>query len=98
MNDERYTPDFESGDSMLDEAVRPVLAQPVPEDAIQRVKSRARLLANPSAVAIPSEHVSRTRRWKASRTLVGGLTVAAAVLIALLGVTLLLDRTGGRAF
>lgn len=98
MNDERYTPDFESGDSMLDEAVRAVLAQPVPEDAIQRVKSRARLLANPPTVAIPIDHATRSRRWKVSRVLVGGLTVAAAVLIALAGVTLLLDRTGGRAF
>jgi hypothetical protein len=98
MNAERYPPDFESDDSVLAEAVHTVLAQPVPEDAIQRVKSRARLLANPSAVALPSEHASRTRRWKASRVLVGGLTVAATVLIALAGVTLLLDRTGGRAF
>ena len=98
MNEERYPPDFKSGDSMLDEAVRTVLAQPVPEDAIQRVKSRARLLANHSPVAIPCDRATRTRGWKASRVLVGGLTVAAAVLIGLAGVTLLLDRTSGRAF
>jgi hypothetical protein len=98
MNDERYPSDFESSDSMLDEAVRTVLAQPVPQDAIQRLKSRARLLANPSTIALPTELASPTRIWKASRVLVGGLTVAAAVLIALAGVTLLLDRTSGRAF
>ncbi len=98
MNNERYPHDSESGDSMLDEAVRTLLAQPVPEDAIQRVKSRAVLLANPSTVALPSDHASRTRRWKASRALVGGLTVAASVLIAVAGVTLFLDRSGGRAF
>jgi outer membrane lipoprotein-sorting protein/Tol biopolymer transport system component len=93
MNDERYPLDSESGDSPLKEAVQSILAEPIPEDAIQRVKSRARLLANPSAVALPVEHGSRTRRWKASRALVGGLTVA-AVLITVAGVIRLLDHSG----
>src|SRR5580700_11160697 len=98
MNDERYPVDFESGDSPLKEAVQTVLAEPIPEDALQRVKSRARLLANPPAVTLAGEHGSRTRRWKASRVVLAGLTLAAAVLVVVAGVLPLLEHSGGRAF
>ena len=79
-------------------SVQLLLSKPLPEDAIQRVKSRARQLAKVSIVSLPQMHGSHDRGWKAMGVVLGGLTIAATLLVMVTGVTLLLDRTTGRAF
>ena len=98
MNDKRYPLDGKGGDSPLDEAVKAVLAEPIPEDAVERVKSRARTLANPPAVTLPNNQGSPAQKRKMLRTLVGGFSLAAVLLVIGAGVILLLDRAGGNAF
>ena len=66
MNDEHRPSDFEYLEPPLDAAVKAALAEPIPEDAIERVKARARQLAA-TAVSPSRASNSRNRRWKASR-------------------------------
>ena len=49
MNDEHRSPDLERLEPPLEAAVQAALADPLPEEAIERVKTRARQLATPSA-------------------------------------------------
>ena len=50
MNHEHRSPDFERLEPPLEAAVQAVLADPLPEDAIERVKTRARRLATTTGV------------------------------------------------
>jgi len=98
MNDELRPPDFESLEPPLEAAVQAALAEPLPEDAIERVKARAKQLAKTSTASLLRMHGSRKRAWKASRVVLAGLTAAAALLLIVTGVSLLLDHSAGRAF
>ena len=97
MNDEHYPADFESLEQPLDAAVKAALAEPIPEDAIERVKTRAKQLA--VAVALPSRASdSHKRGWRASRLIVAGLTTAAVLLLMVMGGFLLLNYSVGQVF
>ena len=97
MNDDHRCQDFENLDPQLETAVKAVLAEPIPEDPIQRVKMRARQLSA-DALSTPLTPSSRMRSWKAARRALTGLA-AAAVLLALVFVgAALLDHSGGQAF
>ena len=78
MNDEHRSPDFERLEPPLEAAVQAALADPLPEDAIQRVKVRARQLATLSAAPTRAVAPWTKRAWFA------GAGAAAVVLIALL--------------
>ena len=98
MNDEHHPRDFESLEPPLDAAVQAALAEPLPEDAIERVKTRAKQLATK-----PTPMPPRLRRFRPARmeSLSGcprGSAVAAAVLVMVTGAILLLDRSASRAF
>ena len=97
MNDEHRPPDFEGLEPPLEATVKAALAGPIPEDAIERVKARARQLA---ATAISPSRTSGSyhRGWKASRSIIAGLTAVAALLAVVIGVYSLLNHSGGRAF
>ena len=97
MNDNHRPADFESLEPSLEAAVKAALAEPIPEDAIERVKSRAKQLA---ATAVSPSYTSsaHSRRWKASRLLIAGLTAAAALLLMATVGVLLLNYSGSQAF
>jgi hypothetical protein len=97
MNDEHRFPDFESLEPRLEAAVKLALAGPIPEDAIERVKARARQLAA-TTVSPSRTSSSYNRGWKASRSIIAGLTAVAALLAIVTGGFLLLNHSGGRAF
>lgn len=82
----------------LDAAVQSTIEEPVPEDSLERVKARAKRIGQTSTVA-PAQAV-RLRRvgWRASRVLVGGLALAAALLIMATGISQIWDRSGGQVF
>lgn len=98
MNDEHPTDVFESLEPPLRAAVQAVLGEPLPDDAIERVKARARELAKPSTATRPQVDGVGKRRRNASRLVVGGLAAAAALVAAAIGVMLVVDGSGGRAF
>ncbi|MEX2121628.1 MAG: hypothetical protein WD847_18720 [Pirellulales bacterium] len=93
MNDEHRPTDFESLQPPLEAAVRAALAEAVPEDAVGRVKARARQLAAAPA-ALARAGGSPHRSWKNYRSVAGGLAAAAAVLAAWIGSASLRDDSG----
>ena len=97
MNHEHPSHDVESL-GPLDAAVRAVLAQPIPEAAVERVKAKARQLAESSNVTLPLPDVSPRRHWKSSRAILASLSVAAALLIMVTAATLLQSHYAGQAF
>jgi hypothetical protein len=98
MNNEYPYDGFENPPSPLDAAVRAVLAEALPEDAIERVKTRARQMAQTSTV-VPARMRGRHEwRWRASRPLLGGLALVAALLVFAMGISLVWDHSGGQAF
>ncbi|MBN1909041.1 MAG: hypothetical protein JW818_04820, partial [Pirellulales bacterium] len=96
MNNEQDLPDFASLERPLEAAVKAVLVEPIPEDAIERVKARAKQMAAPAVSASRSLRHARDRRT--SRSLIVAFTAAAAVLILVTAGFLLLDYSGSRAF
>jgi hypothetical protein len=97
MNNEQGPPDFNALELPLETAVKTTLAEPVPEDALQRVKVRAKQLAAAGTSPSPAPD-SRKRKWNAVRSIIWGLTAAAAILAVIAGALSLLDYSGGRAF
>lgn len=97
MNDEHPLRDIESLEPPLEAAVKITLAAPIPEDAIERVKLRAKRLAA-NAVSPYRTSSSLTRRWKASRPLVAGMSAAAALLVIVTAGFFLLSQSGSQAF
>jgi outer membrane lipoprotein-sorting protein len=97
MSNEHCPVDFEDIEPPLAAAVKVALAEPIPEDAVERVKARAKQLAT-TAASPPRLSASRKRGWKASRSLIAGLSAAAALVAALTGSLLLFNYAGGRAF
>jgi len=97
MSEERRPRDFERLESPLDAAVQATLAEPLPQDAVERVKARAWQLAatNISPCRIDD---SRRRGWRVPRPIAASLAVAAALLAMVTGIALLVDDSGGRAF
>ena len=95
MNDEHDPHDLENLQPPLDSAVQAVLAEPLPDDAVERVKMRAKQLAT-----IPTRTLPRMlkRKWTVSRFALTGLTVAATLFFIVTGMTLWLDRSADRAF
>lgn len=98
MNNEHSSQDFERLEPPLDTAVQAAMAGQLPEDVIERVKSQARRLAIAAAETPLPLPVSHKPGWRARRVVLAGLTVAAALLMVLAGVTLLLDRSAVRVF
>ena len=97
MNNERLPRDFENLEPPLDAAVRAALAEPLPEDAIERVKARARQLAHAPAVPLPTLSDSHEQSRKVRRVVVACLSLAATLLAIVTGLSLL-DQSTGRAF
>jgi hypothetical protein len=97
MSDEYRSSDFERLEPPLQAAVQAALAEPIPEDAVDRVKSRARQLAAVAAATSPVLG-SRHRGRITSRPLIAALTAAAALLVMAAAALLLLNHSGTRAF
>ena len=98
MNNQPHPHDFENIEPPLDAAVQAVLAEPVPDEAVERVKTRAKQLATKPTLTLPPLRRSDRREWKRSRVILGSFAVAVAFLITVTGVTLWLDRSANRAF
>jgi len=98
MNDNHSPLDFEKLEPPLEAAVQAIRSEPLPEDAIDRVKERAKKLAQPSIVTLPIRNDTHDRRWKTSRPILSGLTIAAALLVIVTGLVMLLDRSAENAF
>jgi hypothetical protein len=97
MNDNHRHADFENLEPPLQAAVKAAMAEPIPADAIERVKSRARQLAATTAARAHDPSAGK-RGWKASRSLIAGLTAAAALLIVATVGILSLNFSGSQAF
>lgn len=82
----------------LDASVQATLEEPVPEDALERVKARAKRIGQTSTVAPAPASRSRRPGRRASRVLVGALALAAALLIMATGISQIWDRSGGQVF
>ena len=96
MSDDSRRSEFNNLDSSLETAVHAVLAETLPNDAVERVRNRALNLA---ALATPiHDYKSMAGNSKSRRSIVGGLVAAAIVAIAVGGPALLLDRSRSRAF
>ena len=98
MNNDVVASEIDAPDSALDLAVRSVLAAPLPEDAIQRVKTRALNLAHSSMPAPPRTATSTARRWKSPRMIAGSFAAAAMIAVAVVGLALLSGPSANRGF
>jgi outer membrane lipoprotein-sorting protein len=98
MNNQSHLHDFEDIEPPLDAAVQAVLAEPVPDEAVERVKTRAKQLEIKPTLPPPRMQRSLRREWKHSRVILGSFAVAVALLIMATGVTLWLDRAANQAF
>jgi outer membrane lipoprotein-sorting protein len=101
MNDKHRPADFEKLEPPLEAAVKAALAEPIPEDAVARVKARAKLLAGDCAGCRVSENGTvaiNARRWKTSRPIVASIAAAAALLVVATAAFLLLNHSGGQVF
>jgi hypothetical protein len=100
MNDEDRTVDFESLEPPLEAAVKAALKEPIPEDAIERVKVRARLLATTAVLpsAGPAASLALPGRWPTRSWLmrhpISGLAAAVAFAAAIAGVVLWFHGSG----
>lgn len=97
MNSEHGIPEFQSLDSPLDAAVQAVLAEPLPKEAVERVKVRAKQLADVAA-APPRGKEFVKRRRPAFRLLIGSAIAAVTLLALAIGSNLLFERSAARAF
>jgi outer membrane lipoprotein-sorting protein len=96
MNNEQNSAELSPLEPLLQAAVKEALAGPIHQDAIERVKARARQMANPHVPA--SRPLNDVRRRRASRTLLMAATVAAALIVVVAASLLLSGYSGGRAF
>ncbi len=95
--DNRLT-EWESLPEPLDSAVRATMAEPIPDEAIERVMVRAKALA-PSSTVTPSLTPGPSRRQpRVSRRVLAGLTIGAALLIMVTGLSVIIDQSSVRAF
>ncbi|MBL8851793.1 MAG: hypothetical protein JNG89_19100 [Planctomycetaceae bacterium] len=97
MTRTRSPQDFEHLDSPLAAAVEAVLAEPISEASVRRVRERAGLLSRSTVASTPRQSM----RWPVrslSRTIAGGLIAVAAVAALVFGISLFLDRGAGSAF
>lgn len=97
MNNEHRALDIDRLEPPLEAAVKAALAEPIPADAIERVKTRARALASSTASPAP-DAAPRHHRWKASRPIMAGLGAAAVLLAMAVGGLLFVHYSGGQAF
>lgn len=95
MTHEHPAHDSEFLEPPLEAAVQAVLSEPIPDDAVERVRQRARRLAlNTTATLATTQDEARPRRrWKPA--VITTIVVASLLLVA---TTLMLDRSTGRAF
>ena len=98
MNQQTHPHDFENLEPPLDAAVQAVLAEPVSDEAVERVKTRAKQLATKPTPMLPRLRRFDRREWRTSRVVLAGFAVVAAVLIMVTGATVWLDRSANRAF
>jgi outer membrane lipoprotein-sorting protein len=97
MNTEHGIPEFRSLDLPLDLAVQAALAEPLSEEAIERVKVRAKPLAD--VAGAPSRKKQFAERGRpVSRLVIGSLIAAVSLLALAIGSNLLLDRSTAQAF
>ena len=96
MNDQFSKTDFDDLEPALSSAVQAALAEPIPNDAIERVKQRATRLGTPTI--LPSKRRARRRAWLIPVARYGGLAAAVLVIATIVSLSYLLDHTGGRAF
>lgn len=84
MNDEYDPFKFEENELPLDIAVQTLLAEPIPEDAIERVKTNARRLANERSTLPTRMNLSAARGDRSSRGIVAVLTLVLGLLVAVM--------------
>ncbi len=98
MNGDLNSPDREPCNSSLDDAVRAATMECVPDDAIERVKRRAKDLAQPQMTSLRSNPDSSSRGRKYATSVLWGVGVAAALLVMVTSMNLWQGGTGGQAF
>lgn len=98
MNNEQDFRDSEFLESPLPAAIEATLAEPIPEDAIERVKARAKQLAQPGQATFAPTSPADSPAWRVSRRVRWGVSVAAAMTLLIAGTTLLIDRSANKAF
>ena len=98
MNNEQDFRDSEMLESPLPAAINATLAEPIPEDAIERVKARAKQLAQPTKTTFAPTIPADSQAWRVSRRVRWGVSVAAATMLLIAGTTLLIDRSANKAF
>jgi len=98
MNGDLNSPDREPCNSSLDDAVRAATMESVPDDAIERVKRRAKDLAQPQMTSLRSNPDSSSRGRKDATSVLWGVGVAAALLVMVTSMNLWQGGTGGQAF
>ena len=97
-NPDQQDREWESLQPPLEAAVQAAMREPLPEEAIERVKARAKELAKSSTVTAPPVQDSPQRRKRVPRVLLAGLAVVAALFVMVTGLSLILDRSAGQAF
>jgi hypothetical protein len=98
MNNEHRPADFERLEPPLEAAVDAVLDQPLPQDAVERVKARARQLAEASpATRLPKHPIPQCGR-RGSRVVVSSLAVVAVLIVMTTSAVWLLDQSAARTF
>lgn len=97
MNNDFRRPEFDIPDSSMEMAIRAVLAEPLPQDAVQRVTKRAQELAT-IAPGLPRTGLFQPLRRKSSRAIAGGFAAAAMLAVMAVGVALLTNPSDNRGF
>ncbi len=98
MNNDQDFHDSEMLESPLSAAIEATLAEPIPEDAIERVKARAKQLAQPTKTTFAPTIPADSPAWRVSRRVRWGVSVAVAMMLLIAGTTLLIDRSANKAF
>jgi len=96
MNEQFGTTEFDNLEPALDSAVQAVLAEPLPNDAVERVKARARRLSSPT-VSSSKPGIGR-RVWLVPAARYGGIAAAVMAIVAVAIFSLFTQRPSGRAF
>jgi len=96
MNEQVDHTDFDNFEPALDSAVRAVLAEPLPNAAVERVKMRARGLSSPTVLS--SKTTIRKRIWNVPAVRYGSIAAAVMAITAVALLSLLTRHSNGRAF
>ncbi|QDT24952.1 WD domain, G-beta repeat [Gimesia panareensis] len=96
MTNQRHTAEFDYLEPLLDSAVQAVLAETLPEDAVERIKMRAASLD--TLASSPDKQRVRRRAWLVRMPNHYGIVATVVVLAAIAGFSLLINRTAGQAF